>query len=81
MRDPFHVLRSHYDRVAISTIHLAFALSLMLHAALLGNWMPKVHLLPFDESEQKKPGHSLAGSSGRRARRDRETPGTAGRRR
>ena len=60
MSVPLDALRSRYDRIAISTIHLAFALSLVLHALLLAGWIPKIHLLPFDESELKKPGHSLA---------------------
>jgi hypothetical protein len=32
-----------------------------MHVAMLASgWIPKVHLLPFDVSDEKKPGHSLA---------------------
>ena len=61
MSTTLDALRSRYDRIAIPTIWLAFALSLMLHAVMFtSGWLPKVHLLPFDESEHKKKGHSLA---------------------
>jgi hypothetical protein len=60
MRDPFNVLRSRYDRIAIPTIRLAFALSLVLHALMLFGWLPKVMLLPFEDPRQGKPSGSLA---------------------
>jgi hypothetical protein len=60
MSDPLDALRSRYDRIAIPNIWLAVALSLMLHAILLAGWRPKLHLLPFEDLEHDKPGHSLA---------------------
>jgi len=60
MSDPLNALRSRYDRIAIPNIWLAVALSLMLHAALLAGWRPKLHLLPFEDLTHDKPGHSLA---------------------
>ncbi len=57
MRDPFYAPRHRYERIAISTIHVAFALSLLLHALLLSGWlpMPKVPLRPSDDIGENKP--------------------------
>lgn len=60
MRDPLNDLRSRYDRIAIPTIWLALALSLILHTILLSGWLPKVRLLPFEDPELGKPSGSLA---------------------
>lgn len=60
MRDPFNVLRSRYYHIAIPTVWLAFALSLVLHALMLFGWLPKVMLLPFEDPKQGKPSGSLA---------------------
>jgi hypothetical protein len=60
MRDPFNVLRSHYDRIAIPTIWLAFALSFMLHALLLSGWLPRVRVFPSEDPLHDKPSNSLA---------------------
>ena len=48
------------ERVAISAIHLAFALSVLLHAALLSGWLPKITLRPSEKPGEGKPGGSLA---------------------
>jgi hypothetical protein len=55
-----NALRNRYDRIAIPTIQVAFALSLMLHAVVLSGWLPKVRLLPFELPAQDKPSNSLA---------------------
>jgi hypothetical protein len=60
MSEPFNALRSHYDRVTISTIHVAFALSLVLHALALWGWLPKMPMLPFEDSRPGKPSGALA---------------------
>ena len=44
----------------ISAIHVAFALSLLLHAALLSGWLPKISLRPSEKLGEGKPGGSLA---------------------
>jgi len=48
------------DRISIRTIHVAFALSLVLHAALLWGWLPRVPMLPFEDTKLGKPSGSLA---------------------
>ena len=55
-----NALRSRYDHIAIPTTHVAFALSLMLHAILLSGWLPKVTLRPSEKPGQGKPGGALA---------------------
>lgn len=60
MSDPLNSLRSRYDRITIPTIWVAFALSLILHAVALWGWLPKVPMLPFEDSKQGKPSGSLA---------------------
>ena len=60
MSEPFDALRGRYDRVAISTIHVAFALSLLLHALALWGWLPKVPMLPFEDSRIGKQSGALA---------------------
>lgn len=61
MSASFNTLRSRSEHIAIPTVWVAFALSLMLHALMLwSGWLPRVRLLPFEDFDQKKPGHSLA---------------------
>lgn len=45
---------------SIPTIWLAFALSLILHAAALWVWLPKVLVLPFEDAKKGKQSGSLA---------------------
>ncbi len=48
------------ERIAISAIHVAFALSMLLHALLLSGWLPKIQLRPSEKLGEGKPGGSLA---------------------
>lgn len=48
------------ERVALSAIHVAFALSILLHAAMLSGWLPKISLRPSEKLGEGKPGGSLA---------------------
>lgn len=48
------------ERIAVSAIHVAFALSLLLHAALLSGWLPKIPIRPSEKLGEGKPGGSLA---------------------
>lgn len=48
------------ERIAISAIHLAFGLSLLMHAALLSGWLPKIDLRPSEKLGEGKPAGSLA---------------------
>jgi hypothetical protein len=45
-------LRSGYDRASIRTIRLAFALSLLLHLAVLWPWLPQRHFLSNESLER-----------------------------
>ena len=49
-----------HDRITISTIHVAFALSILLHALLLSGWLPKVTMRPSEHIGEGKPSGSLA---------------------
>ena len=60
MSDQFADIRRRYDSIAIRTIHVAFALSLLLHALLLSGWLPKVTLRPSEKIGEGKPSGSLA---------------------
>lgn len=60
MSNPFGALRSRYDRITISTIHVAFALSLLLHLAALWNWSSKMRMRPFEDARMGEPGGTLA---------------------
>lgn len=60
MSDPLNALRRNYDRSAIPTIHVAFALSLILHALLLMGRLPKVQVSPSDDPRPGKSSASLA---------------------
>ena len=60
MSASLNALRSRYDRIAIPTIQVAFALSLMLHAVLLSGWLPKVTLRPSEKLGEGKAEGSLA---------------------
>ncbi len=48
------------ERIAISAIHVAFALSILMHAALLSGWLPKISLRPSEKLGEGKPAGSLA---------------------
>jgi hypothetical protein len=60
MSNPFGALRSRYDRITISTIHVAFALSLLLHALAMWNWSSKIKMRPFEDTRMGEQGGSLA---------------------
>jgi len=60
MSNPFGALRSRYDRITISTIHVAFALSLLLHLMAMWNWSSKIKMRPFDDTRMGEQGGSLA---------------------
>ena len=63
MSGAFYDLRSRYDRITISTIHVAFGLSILLHALVLSGWLPKLPMppmLPFEDPRQGRPSGSLA---------------------
>jgi hypothetical protein len=60
MSDPLNAFRNRHDRITISTIHVAFALSLLLHALLLSGWLPKVKMSPSEHIGEGKPSGSLA---------------------
>ena len=45
-RDEFRNTR---DRVTIPTIWVALALSLFIHAAVMWQWLPRIHLPSLDE--------------------------------
>jgi hypothetical protein len=52
MSDWLPELRSGYDRETVRTIQLAFALSLLLHLALLWQWLPQEHFLSNERPER-----------------------------
>jgi hypothetical protein len=60
MSDRLDARRRRHDRIAIPTIWVAFALSLVLHSALLLGWRPKLTALPFEDAGKGKPSGSLA---------------------
>jgi len=60
MSNPFGAIRSRYDRVTISTIHVAFALSLLLHLIALWNWSAQIRMRPFDDPRLGEQGGTLA---------------------
>ena len=51
---------SRHERIAIPTIWVALALSLLLHAAVLWGWLAKIPMLPFEDFKLGKPGGALA---------------------
>ena len=53
-------LRNRYDSITVSTIQVAFVLSLLLHALLLWSWKPDPPKLPFEEPTLGKPDGALA---------------------
>jgi hypothetical protein len=57
---PFNAVRGGHDRITIQTVHLAFVLSLLLHALALWGWLPKVPMLPFDDTKLGRPSGALA---------------------
>jgi hypothetical protein len=52
MADWLPELRNGYDRATIRTIWLAFALSLLLHLAVLWPWLPQPHFLSSENPER-----------------------------
>lgn len=60
MSHPFGALRSRYDRITISTVHVAFALSLLLHLVALWNWSSQLRMRPSDDMRMGEQGGSLA---------------------
>jgi hypothetical protein len=56
----FDELRSRQDRITFSTIQVAVAASILLHILALFGWLPKVPMLPFDDTKQGRPSGSLA---------------------
>ncbi|MCC6212424.1 MAG: hypothetical protein IT513_15410 [Burkholderiales bacterium] len=60
MSIPFGALRTRYDRIAISTIDVAFALSVLLHVLALWTWPKELLMRPFDDPREGKPGGALA---------------------
>jgi hypothetical protein len=59
MSDPLNDVRRRTNHIAIPTIQVAFALSLVLHALLLSGWLPKLPL-PEHEELAGKPNAPLA---------------------
>jgi hypothetical protein len=59
MGDWLPELRSGYDRATIRTIRVAFALSLLLHIAVLWPWLPQPHFLSLENSERGNAGGPL----------------------
>jgi hypothetical protein len=60
MSVPLDDLRDRYERIAIPTIWVAFALSFILHVVALSGWLPKIHFLPTEDPERPKHAQSLA---------------------
>jgi hypothetical protein len=60
MSNPFGALRSRYDRITISTIHVAFALSLLLHLMAMWEWSSKIKMRPFEDVRMGEQGGTLA---------------------
>jgi hypothetical protein len=60
MSHPFGALRSRYDRITISTVHVAFALSLLLHLMALWSWSSNIKMRPSDDMRMGEQGGTLA---------------------
>jgi hypothetical protein len=60
MSNPFGALRSRYDRITISTVHVAFALSLLLHLAALWEWPMKIRMRSSEDVRMGEQGGTLA---------------------
>ena len=60
MSNPFGAIRSRYDRITISTIDVAFALSVLLHLLALWTWPKELMMRPFDDPRHGEPGGALA---------------------
>ncbi len=60
MSNPFGALRSRYDRITISTVHVAFALSLLLHLVALWSWSSNIKMRPSDDMRMGEQGGTLA---------------------
>lgn len=59
MSNPFGALRSRYDRITISTIHVAFALSLLLHLIAMWTWSSRIKMRPFEDVRMGEQGGTL----------------------
>ena len=60
MSNPFGALRSRYDRITISTVHVAFAMSLLLHLMALWSWSSNIKMRPSDDMRMGEQGGTLA---------------------
>jgi hypothetical protein len=60
MSNPFGALRSRYDRITISTVHVAFALSLLLHLMAMWSWSSNIKMRPSDDMRMGEQGGMLA---------------------
>jgi len=60
MSNPFGAIRSRYDRITISTIDVAIALSILLHLLALWTWPKELMMRPFEDPNKGEPGGSLA---------------------
>jgi len=60
MSNPFGAIRSRYDRITISTIDVAMALSILLHLLALWTWPKELMMRPFEDPNKGEAGGSLA---------------------
>jgi len=60
MSYPFGAIRSRYDRITISTIDVAVALSILLHLLALWTWPKELMMRPFEDPNKGEAGGSLA---------------------
>jgi hypothetical protein len=60
MSNPFGALRGRYDRITISTLHVAFALSLLLHLIALWNWSSKIRMRTSEDMRMGEQAGTLA---------------------
>lgn len=60
MSNPFGAVRSRYDRITITTIDVAFAVSILLHVLALWTWPRELLMRPFEDARKGEPGGSLA---------------------
>ena len=59
MNEGLRLPRDSHERVTIPVIWIAFALSILLHLAVLIGWLPRMPVLPFEGPERGKSGGSL----------------------
>jgi hypothetical protein len=60
MSHPFGAVRGRYDRITITTIDVAFAVSILLHVLALWTWPKELLMRPFEDPRKGEPGGSLA---------------------